>query len=290
MLARVNAHPEEMAGLGLWFNRVKRDDGTCYFISNWGDHRIDQWVTVQSSGKQAAWFNPMSKTIGKARIEKAGENQSKVYLQLEPGQTLILQWYPYKIDLKYLPLWQTSGEKTALDGEWTVTYVKGGPTLPASFKTTALKSWTETSDELKKFSGTASYKIPFNKPEGDAPAYRLDLGEVFVSASVHLNGEKLGTLVGPDYQLDIDASHLKDTNELEVQVSNLMANRIIDMDKNGVNYKKFYNINFAANIRENVGKDGVFTAAHWEPLPSGLIGPVSLTPLKPLLSLPAAFD
>jgi hypothetical protein len=61
-----------------------------------------------------------------------------------------------------------------------------------------------------------------------------------------------------------------------------MANAMIDLEKRGVNYKKFYNINFAARKKENVGPDGIFTAINWEPLESGLIGPVSLTGLVTL--------
>ncbi|KOH45304.1 glycosyl hydrolase [Sunxiuqinia dokdonensis] len=280
MLEMVDVYPEELAQLGLWYNRVKRVEGTCYFITNWSDQPVDQWVTLQTSGEHAAWFNPMNRAKGKASVQKVDENQSQVYLQLAPGETLILQWYPYKVQLDDYPMMTAASEKNELSGEWTVAFEKGGPSLPASYQTTELKSWTEQSDELKKFSGTASYQISFDKPQAEASAYLLDLGEVHESASVYLNGEKLGTLVGPSYQLSIDPSLLKETNELEVKVSNLMANRIIDMDKNGVNYKKFYNINFAANKRENVGPDGVFTAAHWEPLPSGLLGPVSLTPLE----------
>ncbi len=67
----------------------------------------------------------------------------------------------------------------------------------------------------------------------------------------------------PTYQLSIRTEHLNQINELEIKVSNLKANRIIDLDKTGVAYKKFYNINFAANKCENVGKDGLFTAKHW---------------------------
>ena len=281
MLSQLNVFPEKFADLGLWFNRVERTEGTCYFISNWSENKIDQWVTIQSSGKQAAWFNPMNKNIGQAEVEILNNEQAKVYLQLEPGETLILQWYPNEIDLKAYPLWLDAGVKTALNGEWTVSFVKGGPTLPASFKVAELKSWTEQSDELKKFSGTASYQTAFEKPLEDAPAYQLDLGKVCESAVVYLNGEKLATLVGPVYQLTIDSNLLKETNKLEVKVTNLLANRMIDMDKRGVNYKKFYNVNFAAHERKNMGKDGVFTAANWEPLESGLIGPVSLTPLQP---------
>ena len=77
----------------------------------------------------------------------------------------------------------------------------------------------------------------------------------------------------------IDASQLKATNTLEVSVTNLSANRIRDLDVRGVDWKKFYNVNFPARLPENRGPDGLFTAARWEPLESGLLGPVTLTPL-----------
>jgi hypothetical protein len=59
-----------------------------------------------------------------------------------------------------------------------------------------------------------------------------------------------------------------------------MANRIIDLDKRGVEWKKFYNINMSAKLAENRTAGGLFTAAKWQPLPSGLFGPVQLIPLK----------
>ncbi|WP_167619341.1 glycosyl hydrolase [Maribellus sediminis] len=280
MLAKVNVFPEALAESGLWFNRVNRAEGTCYFISNWSDAPVDQWISLQSTGKSAAWFNPMNREKGKAKMTAENKNQTEVYLQLQPGQSMILQFYDGVINLEDYPVRNSTGEKFALNGEWTVAFERGGPTLPASYKTSDLKSWTEQSEELAKFSGTASYKTTFEMPNGEATAYLLDLGEVHESASVYLNGEKLGTLIGPVYGIEIKAESLKQANELEVKVSNLMANRIIDMDKNGEVYKKFYNINFAANKRENVGPDGLFTAAKWTPLPSGLLGPVSLNPLK----------
>jgi hypothetical protein len=51
------------------------------------------------------------------------------------------------------------------------------------------------------------------------------------------------------------------------------------MDKNNIPWKKFYNINMSARKRENV-KNGVFDASSWEPLPSGLTGPVTITPVN----------
>lgn len=279
LLSMLDIFPEEMALLGLWFNRVKRAEGTCYLISNWSEKKIDQWVAIRSGEKQAAWYDPMHRQIAKARIEKVNDRQSRVYMQLDQGETLILQCYPYSFDLVDKPFRKEPLSPTVLSGEWTVTFTAGGPGLPAPFKTSKLGSWTLRSDELKKFSGTASYRISFDKPEEEAPAWELDLGKVCESAAVFLNGEKLGTLTGPTWKLIIDAAKLDDSNELEVRVTNLMANRISDMDKRGENYKIFYNINFPARLRENTGTDGLFTAAGWEPLESGLIGPVSLSPL-----------
>ncbi len=63
-------------------------------------------------------------------------------------------------------------------------------------------------------------------------------------------------------------------------MSNLMANRIADMDRREVAWKKFYNVNFAANDPQNRGPDNLFTAAKWESRTSGLIGPVTLTAME----------
>lgn len=72
---------------------------------------------------------------------------------------------------------------------------------------------------------------------------------------------------------------LKEDNLLEIKVANLMANRIIDMDRKEQPWKIFYNTNMPARKRENL-KDGLFNAAAWSALPSGLLGPVTLTPMK----------
>jgi hypothetical protein len=47
-----------------------------------------------------------------------------------------------------------------------------------------------------------------------------------------------------------------------------------------VAWKKFYNTNFPARLGANRGADGMFSAAKWTPQPSGLAGPVTLTPLR----------
>ena len=63
---------------------------------------------------------------------------------------------------------------------------------------------------------------------------------------------------------------------LELDVTNLAANRIRDLDQRGVPWKIMHEINFV-NIDYKP-----FNAAAWPLTPSGLLGPVTLTPLRTL--------
>ena len=56
-----------------------------------------------------------------------------------------------------------------------------------------------------------------------------------------------------------------------MEVTNLMANRIAEMDRQRVPWQKFYFVNIQYKP---------FSAAEWAPAPSGLVGPVRLIPLK----------
>ena len=60
-------------------------------------------------------------------------------------------------------------------------------------------------------------------------------------------------------------------NVLEVTVTNLPANRIRYMDQQGMTWRIFDDINFV-NIDYKP-----FDASGWDVLPSGLLGPVTIT-------------
>jgi hypothetical protein len=55
---------------------------------------------------------------------------------------------------------------------------------------------------------------------------------------------------------------------------------MIYLDKQGAEWKKFYNVNMPARLAQNRDKNGLFTAIKWDPLPSGLLGPVQLIPVS----------
>ncbi|MBK6829201.1 MAG: hypothetical protein IPG86_21235 [Chitinophagaceae bacterium] len=202
-------------------------------------------------------------------------------LQLEPGESCVIQTSAAPLKAALFPYTQTAGDLITLSGKWDIQFNQGGPVLPSPVSVASLESWTKFDIAgVKTFSGTATYTTHFQYSNtAGTDACLLDLGEVKESATVILNGKKLATLIGPGYTVTIPAAVLQPFNTLTVIVTNGMANRIIDLDKRG-NLKKFYNINMSARLAENRGPDGLFTAAKWDPKASGLLGPVTLQPLK----------
>jgi len=281
MLAYAGVEREVMVDLGLEFVRRNLLNGRCYFIRNGTDRAFDGWVPLLVDAKCVGVFDPMHGAVGLATLRDLGKGGRRVYLQLAPGQTCILRTFDWRVDAPAYTAFETARPAHMIEGTWTVRFVQGGAELPAPVQTETLGSWTDLEGQsVKAFSGTACYTIMFERPAGGARAWRLDLGRVCESARVALNGEALGTLIEAPYQITIPAGRLQPENKLEVYVSNLMANRIADLDRRGVNYKKFYNVNFPPRRRENRGRDGYFSAAQWSPQESGLMGPVTFVPLR----------
>lgn len=271
---------ESMTDSKLGFTRRRTPSGIVYFVTNQTDKEFKGWINLQADGVSTAIFNPMNEKSGLAVTRKLPEGGTGVWLKTGPYESLIINVYNHKIKGKEYTFYEKSGQEIELNGKWKIEFTEGGPVLPDPMEVNSITSWTEMGNEdLKNFSGTARYTMTFVKPAGKADAWILDPGKVCESANVSMNGVSLGTFIGPDYSVIIDSRQLKQTNTLVINVSNLMANRIAYMDRNNIPWKKFYNVNMAARLRQNT-KDGIFDASAWEPRESGLIGPVTITRMK----------
>jgi hypothetical protein len=221
----------------------------------------------------------MAGNFGLGRIRQTDNGNSEVFVQMTKKQTMIIETYPGAVGIQPFRYFSEDGQSIDLKGKWKITFQSGGPELPDVIELDTLSSWTNFGSDYGAFSGTASYTTRFKRPAGSATEWLLDLGNVKETARIFLNGIPLASLIGPSYQCYLDSSVLKEENVLEIRVSNLMANRIADIDRAGVFWKKFYNINFPARKPEN-RKNGLFDASQWKPRESGLIGPVRLIPIK----------
>ena len=274
---------EMMVDEGLQSIRRKYIDGYYYFIANRGEKAISNWIPLAKDAKSVALFNPMTERTGMGAIKSGESGYTNVYLQLEPGESMILKTFVHVVEDQVYPFYQTIDKPHPVSGIWSITFTGGGPDLPGNVKTNELKSWTDLGgDEFKRFSGTARYNVSFTRPKIKCEGWYLDLGRVAESARIKINGKVMETVIAEPFRVYVPYELLRKKNFLEVEVTNLMANRIAYMDQQGLNYKKFYNINFPSRLRENRGEDGLFTAAKWPPRESGLIGPVALTPVEKL--------
>jgi hypothetical protein len=261
--------------------RRKINGGEYYFITNDGKEIFNDWVLLNTKLQHAVLFDPMMQRSGIAKTKPGDNSILDIFLQLAPGESCIVQTSTAKISGNQFPYTETSGDAITIGDDWNLKFLSGGPSLPASIQVKELGSWTMLDIAgVKEFSGTAEYSTHFKMPAVKADLWSLNLGDVKESATIILNGKKIATVIGPSYSVTIPVSELKADNVLQVIVTNGMANRIIDLDKRGVQWKKFYNINMSARLPENRGPDGLFTAAKWQPKPSGLLGPVTLTPMK----------
>ena len=281
MLSFTGIKRESMVDSGLDFIRRADGDGPFYFIVNRGNDTIDSWISVCQEFQSAVLFNPLNGNLGEAAIREGLEGLNEIYLQLLPGESIILKTFNRQTEGARYKYFMQAGNAKEIQGKWKVNFISGGPELPGKLKMKKASAWTDLKDEaLKDFSGTARYSVSFKKPEENPQTWILDLGRVAESARVRLNGTEIGTFIGPHYYVEIPPEQMKEKNLLEIDVSNLMANRIAALDRKSGDWKKFYNVNFTANLRENRGPDGLFNASQWEPLESGLIGPVVLIPMK----------
>jgi hypothetical protein len=252
----------------LQYIRRKHEDGYSYFLANLGGARFEDWLPMSVTMEGAVLMDPMSGAAGVAQVRQNRE----VRLQLEPGQSIVIRTFDSRAaqgeNWRYL---ERARPAHMVTGPWTVTGVAGGPVLPPQFTTNTLDTWTAQGGEWERFAGTAVYRVSIPKP--DTERMLLELGSVKESARVKLNGEERAVLIHAPYQVVLDRWR-DGENILEIEVTNLAANRIRDMDRRKVEWKIFTDAN-VLSLRYQP-----FDASQWPVRASGLLGPVHLTPLQ----------
>ena len=279
MIAAAGVTREKLYDQGLLsISRVKDDGGKYYFIKNPTMQTVEGWIPLDVVCGTVGIYNPMTEKFGYAQTRKSEDGKVEVYMSIIPDESYLLETFEGVYEGEPYNFYKPAGDSEELTGSWTVTFTKGGPELPGPKTVEKLGSWTYYGKAYEIFSGSAEYVTEL-KPFQGADAYSLDLGEVCESAAVYLNGEYLTTLFKKPFAVVLSKEQAAKGGELKVVVSNLMENRISWMDRNEMPWRIFYNANIAARTNSR-GADGYFSAAMWDIEPSGLIGPVTVTPLK----------
>jgi hypothetical protein len=265
-------HPEPMSAFGLRFVRRAQGDGSVYFIANRSANRFDGVLPLARPVRSAVLLDPrFPGRSGVARIKQGG-----VVMTLEPGESCVLRVFSKKeVTGRPWPYLVPSGDPVEIEGKGRIEFLEGGPVLPKAAEFSSLASWTTFPDpEALRFAGTARYTIRFASPATKADEWTLDLGRVCETARVRVNGKDAGVLWSSPFRLAVGRFLQPGVNTMEVDVTNLAANRIADLDRRKVDWKRFHEINFV-NINYKP-----FDASGWPTFDSGLLGPVRLIPGK----------
>ena len=176
----------------------------------------------------------------------------------------------------------------AVRGPWTVTFPDG---VAQPRTRDALTSW-DADDDTRFFSGVATYETAFElvapargatvtldfgpgkalEPADKGPGMRTWFDAPIRDAAViTVNGKRAGSVWCPPYRLDISAFVRPGTNTLSIRVGNTAMNHMAGRplpDYRLLNLR--YGERFQAQGMELI-----------RPLPSGLVGPVSLAITPP---------
>lgn len=272
------AQPEPMRiELGLSCIRRKNPMGYHYFVSNLQPKDVDAYVALGVQAKTVVFYNPMNGQISQAKTDAKG----RVRLQLKSGESIILRTFAQDVPTGINPhrYYKPIPSAQLPIRDWTLTFADAAPV--AISKTYELpgeaRAWTSLSDSILNTTMatgiyTATVRIPKSQWKSGM-AYLLDLGDVRETAHVFVNGMDAGMLFAVPYRIDITSFLKSDAdNELRIEVTNLPANRIAQLDREGTPWRRFKEINV---VDLNYKKSLYDT---WVTVPSGLNSPVRLIP------------
>ncbi len=271
------ATPESLRTKGVsLLRRANEVGGYNYFLALLDDNSLDGWETLAVPAESVMIFDPLTGKKGKAKTRKGPNGTTEILLQVEPGQSFLLKTFPTDIEAEDWAYYE-KGNPVAINKGWSITFPESQPAIEGTFMTDTVTAWTNLPiDEAKVNTATGRYKVSFELPTGiEADEWILDLGDLRESASVKVNGKDAGKVWSVPFSIKIGEFLQPGINTLEIDVTNLPANRIADYDRKGKNWKIFKD----ANIASVIGKK-VVDYSDWEIVPSGLNSEVNLIPLK----------
>jgi len=273
------ARPEAMkVECGLKAIRRKNQTGYHYFIANLSPNDISDRLPLAVDFKDAVWFNPLNGDIIPASI--SGDS---IDISLRSGESMILQTLSsetcglrsercmqqgYSLTSYLSPL-----TSKTLPGPWSLSFIDEAPKVNKTFTLDHLQTWESLDDDSAKITmGTGVYttRFKFSKKDDPKGAWMIDLGDVRESARVYINGQFIGCAWSVPFMLDCQQALKVGMNELRIEVTNLPANRIADLDRRGIPWRKMEEINV---VDINYKKT---TYDQWSPVPSGLNSKVRL--------------
>lgn len=257
--------------------RINEAGGHNYFISLlMGGTTIDGWVPLSVNDPEIMIFDPLTGRRGKAQTRTGANGNTELRLQLQPGESVLLKTFPSSIEAPDWSYVERRGKAIDINRGWSLSFPESDPEITGTFAINTLRPWTSIdNDSLKVNHGTGRYTVTVNVPDpSKADDWELDLGDVRESARVKVNGRDAGVVWAVPMRVRVGELLRPGKNTLEIDVTNLEANRIADFERRGVKWRIFKDANIATVTN---AKQLAFD--QWELEPAGLNSTVTLTPI-----------
>lgn len=219
---------------GITFSHRKNGLKDLYFISNQQEVERQLKFSFRINDKIPQLYNPVTNETSELGNWVANKGRTEFSIRIPAnGSIFILFEKPTKKKtVNDGGNWSSYKTVNNLSTDWQVQFnpAYGGPSTPVEFKT--LTDWTLHVDSaIKYYSGTATYTKTFNFVGKTAGKVWVDLGAFSSIAEVKINGIDCGTLWTAPFELEISKALKQGENNIEIQVTNTWANRLIGDSK-----------------------------------------------------------
>ncbi|TWT81533.1 hypothetical protein CA13_29860 [Planctomycetes bacterium CA13] len=265
------------------------EDRDFYFVANRTEERVDTEGIFRIEGRQPQLWDPVTGTTRQLENYEARDGMTTIPLSFEPYQSFFVVFPKSNsgndranVAIENFPTLKNSLQ---LDGVWDVAFdpVRGGP---ADVTFDRLQDWTKHPESgVRYYSGVATYRKRFDlsTPDvSDDTRLYLDLGTVHDLCRVRLNGHDLGVVWTAPWRVDIASAVKPSDNQLEIDVVNGWANRLIgDLQEGDRGVRE---VTWKSGLLDgktfSAGRFSFVTHQHYKPasplLPAGLLGPVTV--------------
>lgn len=230
-----NSEKEIVYAQDIAYTHRKTDSKDIYFISNQKNETRRLTFSFRINGKTPFLYDAINnKTIELERWSSNINERTMFSIEMYANQSIFVIFEKPIINRKVRngENWLTFKPTQNLSNDWQVKFNPsyGGPSKPVELKT--LTDWTLNADSaIKYYSGTATYSKTFIFDGKSSDKVWIDLGAFSSIAEVKINGIDCGTLWTAPFELEVSKALKKGENQIEIQITNTWANRLIGDSK-----------------------------------------------------------
>ncbi len=253
-----------------WVHR-KLKDVDIYYITNQGDTKVSFDASFRVAGKSPELWSALDATSRQLPMYSNEGERTIVPLHFNVNESYFIvfrgEGHSQKDKLQVESNFESKKTLKPLDTLWDIYFKNQWLGTDFLIEKQTLFDWTTSSNnDIKYFSGTATYTTTFELSEEEAKqSLSIDFEKIGTIATVKLNGMELGTIWTTPYRISISQAVKSGTNVLEVDVTNNWMNQMLWQNQKPKEERETWEL---VHALEKMPNNGI--------MPSGIFGEVWL--------------